>query len=391
MTATLRASFLIALAWTVLGCSGRNIHSDLKDDTAVMVRKWTLQTNPHHEAGDRGTEYSNAVLAENTLIFGSRTEGLVAVYPKILEVRWTLPIKGGVVSPIVLDRGLAYFGGGDGFVYAVTIENGRVAWRYDVRNPHISKPTVEGGRVFVTTSEDTVYAFDAGTGKWLWHYTRRSGSSATILGASQPTVDGNDVIVGLSDGFLVALNVDEGTLKWERKLHAGTKFTDVDSHPVVSDGMIYVSSYDGSLYALKRQGGQVVWKFDSGASKAVLVEKNRIYLPSVDGWVYALDKASAKVVWKFELDRGTPTDFAATDKQLIFGSSQRYLYVLEKETGKATYRFDASYESGFASAPAFDPATGRSYFLSSGGNLYAFQLRKKSPSKLADGFQFFRF
>ena len=175
-----------ALVLVLSGCTGPNVHADLKDDPRILVRKWTLQTHGAFEAGDHGSEYSNPVVADNTLVFGNRSVGLVSIYPMINQQRWVLPIRNGVISELAVDKGAVYFGGGDGFLYSVNLENGRVNWRYDLRNPSVSRPTVVGGRVFLTTSDDTVYAFDAGTGKWLWHYRRRSAESATILGASAP-------------------------------------------------------------------------------------------------------------------------------------------------------------------------------------------------------------
>ncbi len=331
--------------------------------------------------GDHGTEYSNPVIVENTLVFGNRSVGLVSLYPSLNQQRWALPIQGGVVSELAVDRGNVYFGGGDGYLYSVNLENGRVNWRYEVRNPVISRPTIAGGRVYVTTSDDTVYAFDADTGKWLWHYRRRSAQSATIYGASAPLVDGNEVLAGLSDGFLVALSLDEGHLKWERKLHHGTKFTDVNAHPILENGILYVPSYDGSLYALKRQGGEVIWKFDAGGSKNVIIEDQTLYFPSTDGSIYSLQKNNAKVNWKFELDKGTPTQAVITDKYVIVGSSYQYLYVIDKNTGKGLYRFNVGYGSGFSGSPAYDSVTQRLYALSHSGNLYTFAMRQ--PPKKA--------
>jgi outer membrane protein assembly factor BamB len=377
--------FAGALGATGPGCSGRNIHPDLKEDTRVLVRRWTLSTHGPFEAGDRGTEYSNPVIVEDNLVFGNRSVGLVSLYPTINQQRWVLPIRGGVVSELTVDHRSVYFGGGDGFLYCVNLENGRVNWRYEVRNPVISRPTVSGGRVLITTSDDTVYAFDSGTGKWLWHYRRRSSPASTIYGASAPLVDGNEVLTGLSDGFLVAVGLQDGQLKWERKLHQGTKFTDVDAHPVLDNGVVYVPSYDGALYALKRQGGDVLWRFDAGGSKDVVIEDNKLYLPSSDGTIYALQKDNAKVLWKFELDHGTPTRIVATDKYLIVGSSFQYMYVIDKSTGRGLYRYNVGYGSGFGGTPAFDSVSQRVYFLSHAGNLYAFQLRKPPRKIFAHG------
>jgi hypothetical protein len=161
LSAVALACGVLTLLLSLTGCSGPNIHKELKDDPRVLVRRWTLQTRKGFDSGDRGSEYSNPVLIDNTLVFGNRSVGLVSLYPAINQQRWVLPIKNGVISELAVDKGAVYFGGGDGFLYSVNLENGRVNWRYDLRNPSISRPTLAGGRLFVTTSDDTVYAFDA--------------------------------------------------------------------------------------------------------------------------------------------------------------------------------------------------------------------------------------
>jgi outer membrane protein assembly factor BamB len=371
------------LAVSVLSaCSGRNIHKELKEDQEVLTRNWTLPTKNSYTAGDRGTEFSNSVLVENTLIFGSRNQGVVSIYPVINQVRWVLPVARGVQSEMAVGpNATLYFTGGDGFLYSVNSDNGRVNWRYEVRNPITSKPVIANGRLFLTTADDAVFALDAGTGKWLWHYRRRSASTATILGASAPLVNGNDLLVGLSDGYLVSLTIAEGKLKWEKKLHTGNRFTDVDASAVIADHVIYIPSYDGSLYALRDRDASVIWKFDTaGGSKRVTLDGDRIYFPASDGYIYCLNKNNAKVLWKFELDKGTPTQLVIADQQIIVGSSHQYLYVLNKEDGKATYRYNVGHGSGFAGSPTYDPQKRRVYFLSHAGNLYSFTLRK--PKKL---------
>lgn len=350
-------------------------------DGEILQREWTYPTHGTFDAGERGSEFSNPVLADNTLIFGNQTVGLVALYPGMVRTRWVLPIHGGVVSELQVERGAVFFGGGDGFLYSVNIENGRVNWRYDLRNAQISRPTLDNGKIYVTTSDDTVYAFESGTGKWLWHYRRRTAPLATIHGASAPLVDGGEVLAGLSDGFLVSLAIGDGQLKWERKLHNGTKFTDVDAHPVLDRGVLYIPSYDGALYALKRQGGEIIWRFDAGGSKRAVVDGERIYLPSSDGNLYALDRNNAKVLWKFPLDHGTPTQIVMTDRHIIMGSSHQYVYVLDKDDGQGIYRFNAGYDSGFYGTPEYDTASHRLYMLSTNGNLYAFTFKAEVPRR----------
>jgi len=377
--------FALGVSFFVTACSGHQIHPELFADPKVMVRKWTLPTHGPFEMGDHGTEYSNPVMSQNTLIFGNRSFGIKAIYPLMNQERWSFKVGGGVVSELVLDDSSVYLGAGDGFLYSLNIDSGKVNWKYELRNDIVSRPTLSNGRVFVTTSNDTVYALDAGTGKWLWHYKRRTANGTSIYGASAPLVDGSEVLVGMSDGFLVALSLEEGILRWEKKIHPGTKFTSVNAHPALEDGVIYIPSYDGALYALKRANGDVIWRFDAGGSKDVVLDRQRLFLPSSDGSIYCLQKANGKILWKFNLDFGVPTQLATTEKYIIVGSSYQYLYLIDKNTGKAVYRFDAGYNSGFAGTPWYDPVQQRVYALSGAGNLYSFQMRKSLKKEFPHG------
>lgn len=381
---------LAALGTLLLGlasCAGRNLHSELKDDTKIMTRGWTFPTHGAYDTNDRGFEYSSTVLYENTLIFGNASIGVVSLYPGLMRVRWTFPVPNGVVSELAVDKKNLYFGGGDGFLYCLNADTGKTIWKYETKQTLLSRPTISGGRLFVTSTDDTIYALDAGTGKWLWNYKRRTPQTATIHAASTPLVDAGEVIAGMSDGYLVSVSQEDGTLKWERKLQISNKFMDVDASPVLIGDTIYEPSYDGSLYALKRKGGETVWRFDAGGARKVSADDQAIYMPSSNGTIYALSKANAKVQWQFDLDRGVPTSIVLTDRYAIVASSHQYLYVLDKTTGKGLYRYNVGDGSGFSSNPTYDKATDSLYLLSMAGNLYQFKLRKPG-AKDPDAYRF---
>lgn len=377
----------VALFFFLAGCAGKNIHRDLTADTKILTRGWTYPTHGLFDANDRGFEYSGSVIYENTLIFGNSTQGVTSLYPGLLRVRWTFPVPNGVISELAVEKKNLYFGGGDGFLYCLNADTGKLNWKYETKQSLISKPTIANGRVFVTTADDAIYAFDAGTGKWLWNYKRRTPQTATIRAASTPLVDGNEVMAGMSDGYVVAVSLEEGLLKWERKLQITSKFTDVDAGPVLYGDTLYQPSYDGALYALKRKGGDTLWRFDAGGARKVTIDDQVIYLPSSNGTVYALSVANAKVLWQFNLDRGVPTQIIVTDRYAIFASSHQYLYVLDKTTGKGLYRFNVGDGAGFSSNPTYDKDTQAFYILSMAGNLYQFNIRK-AGTKSPDLYQF---
>jgi outer membrane protein assembly factor BamB len=190
---------------------------------------------------------------------------------------------------------------------------------------------------------------------------------------------------------VVAVGREDGQLKWERKLSTALKFTDVDAPVVLEKDVLYVPSFDGYLYALKRKGGEVIWKVDVGGCRAVVLDDQRLFLPGNDGTVRAIQTSNGKELWKFELDSGVPTSIASNDKYLVFGSSHEYLYALDRATGQLVWRYQVGAGGGFSTSPLIDAGKQRLYVLSGGGNLMAYSFRqppKARPHGRIDGYQF---
>ncbi len=86
----------------------------------------------------------------------------------------------------------------------------------------------------------------------------------------------------------------------------GVKWTfhtrgEVVSSPAIVDGVIYVGSNDGNLYAIDQQTGAKRWAFTTGArvASSPAVDRGLVYFGSYDGNFYAVDTATGKLRWKF--------------------------------------------------------------------------------------------
>jgi eukaryotic-like serine/threonine-protein kinase len=86
------------------------------------------------------------------------------------------------------------------------------------------------------------------------------------------------------------------TLVWKYK--TGGR---VIGSPAVSDGVLYVGSTDGSLYALSSADGSLRWKFATRGPipSSPAVAHGAAYFGSVDGNIYAVDVATGKERWHF--------------------------------------------------------------------------------------------
>ena len=127
----------------------------------------------------------------------------------------------------------------------------------------------------------------------------------------------------------------------------------VYSSPAVADGVVFVGSTDGNLYAVDASTGAQKWKFTSRgrivSSPAVLA--GAVYFESYDSNFYAVDAATGALKWKF-----------ATNGERRFAAKHIHGMLPESEAMPDPFDF-------YLSSPAV--SNGVVYFGSGDGNVYA--------------------
>ena len=75
---------------------------------------------------------------------------------------------------------------------------------------------------------------------------------------------------------------------------------DVNSSPAVVNGVVYIGSNDGKVYALKAKTGALLWSYTTGGyvQSSPAVANGVVYVGSFDHNVYALDASSGERLWK---------------------------------------------------------------------------------------------
>jgi parallel beta-helix repeat protein len=144
---------------------------------------------------------------------------------------------------------------------------------------------------------------------------------------------------------------------------------------VSSDGVIYVGSWDGNLYAINRDG-TLKWKFDMGNAtySSPTIQKfdvgSQLYIGSENGKLYALDPATGRLQWAFATDspiRSSPT--IGLDGTVYVASFYGSLYAIEPISGSLKWAL-YDFTDRINSSPAIGP-DGTIYVGSSDGKLYA--------------------
>ena len=81
---------------------------------------------------------------------------------------------------------------------------------------------------------------------------------------SSPTIANGVLYVGSGDGYVYALSAQSGELRW--KYRTGDV---VHASPAVANGLVYVGSWGGFFYALDATTGQLRWRFKTGEDTTI--------------------------------------------------------------------------------------------------------------------------
>ncbi len=244
--------------------------------------------------------------------------------PKVCAPLWTGPTADGVTSSPAVANGMVYVGSNDGNLYVfdaagTTNCSGvpkvcQALWTYHSGGSVVSSPAVVNGVVYAGDLLANVSAFDAagntncsGTPKVcapLW--TTNLNSQEGIF--SSPAVANGTVYIGdqcnISGPFLeplcnnppyfFALNAATGAVRWTaiNTPHA------ILSSPGVANGLVFVGSEDGNVYAFDAAGGSgcsgtptscsPLWTFPTGVpvDSSPAIANGKVYVAG-GGGLYA--------------------------------------------------------------------------------------------------------
>jgi len=180
--------------------------------------------------------------------------------PHEAAVLWTAPgcrTFNEFCSPVIVDE-MLYFGSlGDTTVYALDPASGTELWSYKLSGWVDDAVTVKDNRVYLTA--DSTWCLDSKTGERYWAFAEEGALGMT---GTSPVVREDFIYVcsDLPGSFaLHALNRETGNEIW-RVEYAHTMMSCITYY----EGMIFVPTWEGPLYALDAIDGSIVWtNYDS--------------------------------------------------------------------------------------------------------------------------------
>ncbi len=162
-------------------------------------------------------------------------------------------------------------------------------------------------------------------------------NSTHSFAADTPIVANGVAYIGSSNGIVYALNASTGAKLWS---FATGNESQLDS-PAVANGVVYIGSLDDNVYALNASTGAKLWSYTTGASvnSSPALGNGVVYIGSDDDNLYALNANTGAKLWSFATGNVVYSSPAMANGVVYIGSDDDNLYALNASTGAKLWSF----------------------------------------------------
>ncbi|HEX7375332.1 MAG TPA: outer membrane protein assembly factor BamB [Steroidobacteraceae bacterium] len=373
------ASSIFVTALLIAGCSKDKKDAeppaelvDLKPSLPVK-RLWSDGVG----GGGEKLRLSLGVDYENSRVYVAGRGGKVeALNPESGRSEWSTDTKLELSAGPGAGPGVVAVGTNDGDVVALDATNGKKLWAVKVSSEVLSTPLVTRDRVIVRTVDGRLRALSAADGKEIWS-SEEPVPKLSLRGTAPPVLSGETVLCGFDSGKVVAYSLANGDVLWQAVVSTPRgrseleRLSDVDSAVKVAGNDAYAVGYQGRIAMIAMDSGQVWWGRDLSSYRGLAIDDDQVYVATSDGSVVALRRRDGTVLWQQDgLKRRGLSAPAVDGNAIVVGDFEGYLHWLDRNSGKFVAREHPG--SARISAPPI-AADGRVFVIDDDGKVAAFR------------------
>lgn len=348
---------------------------DLKPSLPVQ-RLWSSGVG----GGGEKLRLSLGVAYQDSRVFVAARDGKVeALDGANGRNQWSFDTKLELSAGPGAGPGLVVVGTNDGDVVALDAATGKKAWSIKVSSEVLSTPLVTADRVVVRTVDGRLRALQAADGKELWS-AEETVPRLTLRGTASPVLSGDTVLCGFDSGKVVAYSLSTGDVLWQATVSSPRgrseleRLSDVDSAVKVSGNDVYAVGFQGRVEMIGLDSGQVWWGREISSYRGLALDDDQVYVSTSDGSVVAMRRRDGTVVWQQDgLKRRGLSAPAVDGGAIVVGDFDGYVHWLDRDSGKFIAREHPGGSRISAPPVAVD---GRVYVIDDEGKVAAFRSGK---------------
>lgn len=258
-----------------------------------------------------------------------------------------LPVIPGAFS-YSMDKNILYLIDREGNLLAIDKGNGTVLWKTpNILNGKLDIFTwlrIQNEFIYVVAEFETspkLFAFDKNSGQLLWQnkitseFVRPHYSNDILYMVSREKFPKESV-------FFSAFDAKNGQRLWEQIFDNGISGTQIIENQlfIIQNNIDSNNENASKLLALDTVTGNTTWEFNQDLSygKIKSYESNGvIYIGTAKGDIFALRSISGQEIWKTHISNALPTCMSLIDDFLVVESQKNYIAVLDNKTGKTKW------------------------------------------------------
>lgn len=242
------------------------------------------------------------------VFYGSENGELFALEENSGSLLWKASVKGEIIAAPAFDSNIVVVNTASGILKAFDATSGETLWEIDQEVPPltlrgISAPLIAAGGVIVGTPNGTlsVYLLDSGQAGWTSEIGEATGSTElerVIDVDSKPVIIGDKVYSISARGNLAAIDIRSGRVLWSRQYSSYRQIS-------IDGNTIYLTDVKGHVYAVERLNGLEKWSQLSLTNRGVTgpaVTGNYVVVGDFEGYLYWLDQQSGELVSQHHVD-----------------------------------------------------------------------------------------
>lgn len=229
-------------------------------------------------------------------------------------------------------------------------------WTRELSAQVWASPAARDGHVYVGAVDGRFHALRARDGGevWTWNGTHALYGEACV---------DSDALYFVDDaGELVSLKRADGSLRWRFALHdaalaTGARPTNETFNrrtpvPVIDDGVLYVGSTDGGVYAIDARTGKKLWRHDARARiyAGIALRGDELIVACYDGTILRLDRRTQRESARRTLPGACVSTPVFAGDAIVVGCRDYMLYGIDAASTEIAWR-DSYWFSWIESVP----------------------------------------
>jgi len=259
------------------------------------------------------------------------------------KTKWQTKLN-SLSSGIAAGFGALVVADSSGNVYLLDQDNGSVLWKNNVKGEVLAPAAIDTKFVVIKTGSGELLGLDKKSGEIMWSY-RSKLPSLTIRGSSSPVIDNDQVYVSFDNGRLGVFELNSGFPIWDGAISyvKGSSelenLIDSDSNPVIQDGLVYTTNYQGNFNIFDIAQKRSVWQSESSSFHSPLLIKGLIVLVESNSNLNSYLIQTLEKSWNSNeyLNREL-SNLQSFSGYVIVGDFEGYIHVIDPLNGKTVSR-----------------------------------------------------